>query len=244
MNIGAGAPALSPVRVNSRPYTESVETATGTLYRLDRGYVAVSGPGSRGLPRADGLERGRLARARRGAARAAADAEEPDRRALARRARGAGDVSADHGVGARGDRRVDAAARPLRGQVRGRARSRIAATCSSAAGDGIRTATTASRPSRAGPRVSARRPSRTSSSSACASRPARPSGARARRDHPARRGRARRDARLLHQGLLSGPGADRAAALSRPAEPPPAGARGRSARLATRSSWARRRSAV
>jgi folate-binding protein YgfZ len=30
--------------VNSRPYTESVETATGTVYRLDRGYVAVSGP--------------------------------------------------------------------------------------------------------------------------------------------------------------------------------------------------------
>jgi len=30
--------------VNSRPYTESVETATGTLYRLDRGYVEVSGP--------------------------------------------------------------------------------------------------------------------------------------------------------------------------------------------------------
>jgi len=30
--------------VNSRPYTESVEIATGTLYRLDRGYVEVSGP--------------------------------------------------------------------------------------------------------------------------------------------------------------------------------------------------------
>ena len=30
--------------MNSRPYTECVETATGTLYRLDRGYVAVSGP--------------------------------------------------------------------------------------------------------------------------------------------------------------------------------------------------------
>jgi tRNA-modifying protein YgfZ len=30
--------------VNSRPYTESVETALGTVYRLDRGYVAVSGP--------------------------------------------------------------------------------------------------------------------------------------------------------------------------------------------------------
>ena len=30
--------------MNSRPYTESVETATGTLYRLDRGYVEVSGP--------------------------------------------------------------------------------------------------------------------------------------------------------------------------------------------------------
>jgi tRNA-modifying protein YgfZ len=30
--------------VNRRPYTETVETATGTLYRLDRGYVAVSGP--------------------------------------------------------------------------------------------------------------------------------------------------------------------------------------------------------
>jgi folate-binding protein YgfZ len=29
--------------VNSRPYTETVETATGTLYRLDRGYVAVTG---------------------------------------------------------------------------------------------------------------------------------------------------------------------------------------------------------
>ena len=30
--------------MNSRPYTESVETALGTVYRLDRGYVAVSGP--------------------------------------------------------------------------------------------------------------------------------------------------------------------------------------------------------
>ena len=30
--------------MNSRPYTESVETVTGTVYRLDRGYVAVSGP--------------------------------------------------------------------------------------------------------------------------------------------------------------------------------------------------------
>jgi tRNA-modifying protein YgfZ len=30
--------------VNWRPYTERVETATGTVYRLDRGYVAVSGP--------------------------------------------------------------------------------------------------------------------------------------------------------------------------------------------------------
>ena len=30
--------------MNSRPYTECVETVTGTLYRLDRGYVAVSGP--------------------------------------------------------------------------------------------------------------------------------------------------------------------------------------------------------
>ena len=30
--------------MNSRPYTESVETATGTVYRLDRGYVQVSGP--------------------------------------------------------------------------------------------------------------------------------------------------------------------------------------------------------
>jgi folate-binding protein YgfZ len=38
--------------VNSRPYTESVETATGTVYRLDRGYVAVSGPEA-----ADFLER-------------------------------------------------------------------------------------------------------------------------------------------------------------------------------------------
>ena len=38
--------------MNSRPYTECVETATGTLYRLDRGYVAVSGPEA-----ADFLER-------------------------------------------------------------------------------------------------------------------------------------------------------------------------------------------
>ena len=38
--------------MNSRPYTESVETATGTLYRLDRGYVAVTGPEA-----ADFLER-------------------------------------------------------------------------------------------------------------------------------------------------------------------------------------------
>lgn len=30
--------------MNRRPYTEGVETATGTVYRLDRGYVAVSGP--------------------------------------------------------------------------------------------------------------------------------------------------------------------------------------------------------
>jgi tRNA-modifying protein YgfZ len=30
--------------VNSRPYTECVETATGTSYRLDRGYVSVAGP--------------------------------------------------------------------------------------------------------------------------------------------------------------------------------------------------------
>jgi tRNA-modifying protein YgfZ len=38
--------------VNSRPYTERVETATGTVYRLERGYVAVSGPEA-----ADFLER-------------------------------------------------------------------------------------------------------------------------------------------------------------------------------------------
>ena len=30
--------------MNSRPYTESVETALGTVYRLDRGYVTVNGP--------------------------------------------------------------------------------------------------------------------------------------------------------------------------------------------------------
>ncbi len=30
--------------MNSRPYTECVEIATGTSYRLDRGYVAVAGP--------------------------------------------------------------------------------------------------------------------------------------------------------------------------------------------------------
>ena len=117
------APALSPVRVNSRPYTESVETATGTVYRLDRGYVAVSGPEAGGVPRADGLERGRLARAGRGAARAAADAEEPDRRAAARRARRAGGVSADHRGRAGRDGRLDAAASPLRGEVRDRARA-------------------------------------------------------------------------------------------------------------------------
>jgi folate-binding protein YgfZ len=34
----------SPVRVKSRPYTDCVATTTSTLYRLDRGYVAVSGP--------------------------------------------------------------------------------------------------------------------------------------------------------------------------------------------------------
>ena len=38
--------------MNSRPYTESVETAIGTLYRLERGYVAVTGPEA-----ADFLER-------------------------------------------------------------------------------------------------------------------------------------------------------------------------------------------
>ena len=52
-------------------------------------------------------------------------------------------------------------------------------------------------------------------------------GTRARRDDPPRRGRARRDARLLHEGLLPGPGADRAAPLPRPPEPPPARARRR-----------------
>ena len=30
--------------MNSRPYTEGVETALGTVYRLDRGYVTVNGP--------------------------------------------------------------------------------------------------------------------------------------------------------------------------------------------------------
>ncbi len=30
--------------MNSRPYTEGVKTALGTVYRLDRGYVAVTGP--------------------------------------------------------------------------------------------------------------------------------------------------------------------------------------------------------
>ena len=44
MNIGRPRAGSLPVRVNSRPYTESVETALGTVYRLDRGYVAVSGP--------------------------------------------------------------------------------------------------------------------------------------------------------------------------------------------------------
>ena len=38
-------------------------------------------------------------------------------------------------------------------------------------------------------------------------------GQRARRDHPPRRGRARRDAHLVHEGLLPRPGADRAPAL-------------------------------
>jgi tRNA-modifying protein YgfZ len=42
----------SPVRVNSHPYTGCVETATGTLFRLRRGYVAVTGPEA-----ADFLER-------------------------------------------------------------------------------------------------------------------------------------------------------------------------------------------
>ncbi len=52
-------------------------------------------------------------------------------------------------------------------------------------------------------------------------------GQRAGREHPSRRGGARRDAHLVHQGLLPGPGADRAPALPRPPEPAAAGARGR-----------------
>ena len=188
------APALSPVRVNSRPYTESVETATGTLYRLDRGYVAGQRARGRGVPRAHGLERGRLARARRGAARAAADAEEPDRRTATRRARRAGVVSADHRGRAGGERRLDPAPRSVRGEVRDRARSRTAATCSSGPARGFATTTTASRPSRAGTRTSARPPSPTRSSSGCGSRPARRPGAASstRRSSPPRPGSTRR----------------------------------------------------
>ena len=46
-----------------------------------------------------------------------------------------------------------------------------------------------------------------------------------RRPRPARRGRPDRAGGQLHEGLLSGPGADRAAALPRPREPRPARAR-------------------
>ena len=106
--------------------------------------------------------------------------------------------------------------------------SRTAATCSSARARGSATTTTASRPTRAGPRRSARPPSPDERARAAADRGRHARlGPRARRDDPPRRGRARRDARLLHQGLLPRPGADRAAALPRAPEPPAAGARGR-----------------
>ena len=69
-------------------------------------------------------------------------------------------------------------------------------------------------------------------------------GQGARRHDPSGRGGPRRDARLVHERLLSGPGADRPPAPPREGQPHPAGARGRRRRArATRSATATRSSA-
>ena len=134
-------------------------------------------PGGGRLPRADGLQRGRLPEAGRGATGPSADAEEPDRGAAPGCPRRTGDFPPHHRGGSRRSRLLDAASRPIRGEVRdrGQALPRLPATGRRARGSG--TTTTASRPSRAGARTSAR-PRLPTSWSRCASRRPRPSGAR------------------------------------------------------------------
>ena len=131
----------------------------------------------RGLPRADGLQRGRLPGAGRGAAGPSADAEEPDRGAAAgcpRRTRRPSSSSPRRSSPKPSPRRCFAP------DSRRSARSRsgpTTATCNWVAVMGSATTTTASRPTRAGPRTNAR-PRPPTSSSRCASRRPRLPGAR------------------------------------------------------------------
>ena len=180
--------------------------------------------------------------------RAAADAEGARDRAAARVAARRGRRPAAHRARARRGRARAADAHALRREVRDRARgAHLDDRLRRRSPTGSRTATTASPRSRCSTPTLERR-SATRSSSGCASRPATPRFGREIDDRvlPAEAGLDER-AISFTKGCYPGPGADRAAALPRQGQPPPARARGRRRRARAprrRSPTARRTSAA
>ena len=220
-------------------------TVTADAARRPRAYVRVQGPDAVDYLQPHALER----RAREeGSADALLLTREGARDRAACSSGGAATTTSCSSPSPSSARRSRAqlVAHALRRQVRDRARGARLDDRLRRAPTGSRTATTACPRSRCSTPSSSRR-STPRSSSGCRIEAGTPRfGARDRRPRPARRGRPRRARDLVHEGLLPGPGADRAAALPRQGQPPPARARARrrAPTPETPAATARRRSAA